>query len=560
MVAGIRGNANDPLVGFDDWTILIGESYETLTDGKVQAYVGLTGIYPRNRFLDCPPPIIRSLTATGSGGTIPAGNWFVSVAPYQGTKAGPPSNTLAIASPSTGKLTIGTIDWPEPPSGAWDGYIFMIGDSEQSMCQTQVPAALPSSLDITVARKFSGALQPNITRVRGKVKGCPWPGLVRGEITSVTTTTIVVGSFAGGGDAFTGRTVSVISPNLVGPWNFSCSSYDQVTGTFTVTINPLAAGITAGHVLVVLSIPSSVTATSYTDSAFNFSTDELSGYTARVLYGTGRGQTRKISSNTTTAITIEPPWTVQPDSTSVIIIEEPDWGYSADSDEIEAMSPLTLSVQVPTPNFRDSVLLLGGFGVDRFGMESPESATPMRLLYVRGEPFQVVVDSGTYTATADDRTILVDAATDQDIDLAAVALTRGNRIAVKRIAGAGVITLIGAIDGGATLIVDDSVILESDGTEYRSFIAGAGGGGSGSIVPHTVTVTADVTISYTVAAANTVLLLIVKMDATGGWVVDLDVADFGEQAVFDNAANVVSPSIWYSDGTKWRRLTEIWQH
>lgn len=560
MVAGIRGSANDALIGFDDWTILAGSSHEISSDGIVQSFVTLTGIYPRNRFLDCPPPIIRALTATGSGGTIPAGNWFVSVAPYQGTKAGPPSNTLAIASTSIGKLTIGDIEWPEPPSGSWDGYIFMIGDSEQSMCQTQVPASLPSSLDITVARRFSGALQPNIARVRGKVKGCPWPGVVRGEITDVTTTTITVGAFAGGGDSFSGRTLAVISPNLAGPWNFICSSYDEPTGKFTVTANPLAAGIIPGQMLVVLAIPTSVTSTSYSDAAFNFSTGELVGYTARVLYGTGRGQIRKISANTTTVVTVEPPWSQNPDSTSVIVIEEPDWGYSADSDEIECMSPISLSVLVPIGNFRDSVLLVGGFGLDRFGMESPEAATPMRILYVKGEPFQVTVDAGTYIATANDRTLLVDATIDQDIDLAAAGATRGNRIVVKRIAGSGVITLNGSIDGGASFVVDDSVILESDGSQYRSLVAAAGAGGSGVLIPHTVNVTADVTISYAVAVADTVLLLIVKFDAVGGWVATLDTGDFADSPVFENTANKENTSLWRSDGIKWKMFTALWQH
>lgn len=313
--------------------------------------------------------------------------------------------------------------------------------------------------------------------------------------------------------------------------------------------------------LVVLTTPSSVTSSSYSDVAYNFTTDELIGYSARILYGRGRGQSRTITANTATAISVEPTWTVNPDSASVIVIEEAGWGYSAESAEIENLSGLSIEIAVPTDNLQGAVLLVAGFGVDRFGNESPESATPMRILYIKGEQFQVVVDAGTYTTTVNDRTVLVDATTDQDIDLADPALTKGNRIVFKRISGAGVITLQGqTIDGGATLTVDDSVILESDGVEYRSFIAGAGGGGSGSIVPHTVPVTADVTISYAVAATNTVLLLIVKMDATGGWVVDLDTGDFGEQAVFDNAANVVSPSIWYSDGTKWRRLTEIWQH
>ena len=47
-------------------------------------------------------------------------------------------------------------------------------------------------------------------------------------------------------------------------------------------------------------------------------------------------------------------------------------------------------------------MLVAGFGVDRFGNEAPERDA-MRLLYLKGEPFQVTVDTGTYTATVNDR-------------------------------------------------------------------------------------------------------------------------------------------------------------
>lgn len=312
--------------------------------------------------------------------------------------------------------------------------------------------------------------------------------------------------------------------------------------------------------LVVLTTPSSVSSTSYSDTAYNFSTDELIGYVARILYGTGRGQSRTITANTTTAITVEPSWTTNPDSTSVIVIEEPGWGYSADSVDIENMSGLSMEIAVPTDNLRGAVLLVAGFGVDRFSNESPESATPMRLLYIKGQPFQVEVDSGTYTATANDRTLLVDATTDQDIDLAPPALTKGNRIVVKRTAGSGVITLNGSIDGGASLAVDDSILLESDGVEYRSIISGGGGGGAGVLDVHSVTVTADSTISHAVGAANTVLLLVVKFDATGGWVATLDSGDFADAPVFENTADKENASLWRSDGSKWKMLTSLWQH
>jgi hypothetical protein len=184
----------------------------------------------------------------------------------------------------------------------------------------------------------------------------------------------------------------------------------------------------------------------------------------------------------------------------------------------------------------------------------------MRLLYLKGEPFQVTVDTGTYTATVNDRTILVDATTDQDIDLAAAPATRGNRIVVKRIAGSGVITLNGSIDGSASLVVDDSVILESDGTEYRSLVAASGGGGSGVLDVKHVVVSADVTITHAAGAVDTVLLLVVKFDSTGGWVATLDTGDFEDAPVFENTANKENASLWRSDGTKWKMLTALWQH
>lgn len=312
--------------------------------------------------------------------------------------------------------------------------------------------------------------------------------------------------------------------------------------------------------LVVLTSPSSVTATGYSDTAYNFTTDELIGHVARILYGKGRGQARTITANTATAITVEPAWDTNPDSTSVIVIEQAGWGYSAESAEIENLSGLSIAIDVPTDNLPGAVVLVAGFGVDKFGNEAPESATPMRLMYLKGEPFQVTVDAGTYTATANDRTLLVDATTDQDIDLAPAASTKGNRIVVKRVDGSGVITLAGDIDGGSSLVVDDSVILESDGSEYRSLVAASGGGGAANLIFQSPPAfTADDTFSYPAATAGYLLLLVIKMDATGGWVVTLDPADFAEQPVFKTLANAVNTSLWWSDGSLWQRLTEVWE-
>lgn len=104
---------------------------------------------------------------------------------------------------------------------------------------------------------------------------------------------------------------------------------------------------------------------------------------------------------------------------------------------------------------------------------------------------------------------------------------------------------------------------------FRSLLGGGGGGSfsgggvsGGAVVSgvayYPVTFTADATINYAVAAAGTILLLVVIQDATGGWVVTLG-TEFEGNAVFDTAANAKGRCLWYSDGSAWNQLTDVWQ-
>jgi len=99
----------------------------------------------------------------------------------------------------------------------------------------------------------------------------------------------------------------------------------------------------------------------------------------------------------------------------------------------------------------------------------------------------------------------------------------------------------------------------SSGGSSVTLGGGSSGGGSGNITQSDTLVTADVTISLTPAVAYTLLLLIVRMDGTGGWTVTLNASDFHETPVFDNGVSKTNACLWYSDGTKWRRLTEVWR-
>lgn len=60
-------------------------------------------------------------------------------------------------------------------------------------------------------------------------------------------------------------------------------------------------------------------ASTLTDStkSTDWASSEFIGYVVRILSGTGSGQARKITANTTTQLTVSPAWTTQPDATSV---------------------------------------------------------------------------------------------------------------------------------------------------------------------------------------------------------------------------------------------------
>jgi len=60
----------------------------------------------------------------------------------------------------------------------------------------------------------------------------------------------------------------------------------------------------------------SATSTTLTDTTKNWPTDQWKDYVVEITSGTGEGQIRKIVSNTNNTLTVDPPWTTTPDTTS----------------------------------------------------------------------------------------------------------------------------------------------------------------------------------------------------------------------------------------------------
>ena len=106
----------------------------------------------------------------------------------------------------------------------------------------------------------------------------------------------------------------------------------------------------------------------------------------RILAGTGRGQVRRVSSNTATVLTIDTPWDTTPDSSSRFIVEAPAWEYFAEGTPTSNSDPaLEANIQAPVDNLLEQVILVQGVAVDTGGAESPDELSPVREIYLFGD-------------------------------------------------------------------------------------------------------------------------------------------------------------------------------
>lgn len=65
-----------------------------------------------------------------------------------------------------------------------------------------------------------------------------------------------------------------------------------------------------------------------------------SGMVARIIEGTGRGQERSIATNDQTTLTINPGWSVVPDTTSIFVVAEGSWKFGA----VSSTSPVQFEI------------------------------------------------------------------------------------------------------------------------------------------------------------------------------------------------------------------------
>lgn len=154
----------------------------------------------------------------------------------------------------------------------------------------------------------------------------------RGIATGGSTTTLIDNSLGVDRAAWT-------TNQWVGYWVYIFSGTGagqirQITSNTSTTLTWSSAGTapTSTSRYMILGFDAgtatSGTSTTITDSTKSWTVNRWTNYSVRILAGTGAGQVRSISSNTSTALTIVGTWTTNPDSTSVYVIQgDPDKMY-----------------------------------------------------------------------------------------------------------------------------------------------------------------------------------------------------------------------------------------
>ncbi len=172
----------------------------------------------------------------------------------------------------------------------------------------------------------------------------------------------------------------------------------------------------------------------------------------------GRGQLRKITSNTADTLHWDLPLVL--DATSQIIVESPTWAYKSDITQVDNSNPQTpVTLTLPASNLLDEVLIVSGFTINADGVESVDCDQMVREAWIYGS-------QATRIIGADTTVILTDGCIQCDTTLGNVTVTfpsadtmLNQSVLIQKISSdANTVTVIGPA-GGYTLSSQWSYII-----------------------------------------------------------------------------------------------------
>lgn len=395
--------ASDPIYGGDTtyWSFGIAQIYEASPDGSQLPYIKITGKLPVNDPGTLPPPAVPLQgTFANSGGSI-SGPSQVFVAFATVDSNGDPSYLsppVVVDITTSGSLKTVTVSNLVFPAGAASMLVY--AGYNPNRLSLQYSGVTASSITLTgLNAQTEGPPDSELDVLRARVWKVRHSGIWGAEIINVTSTTIQIGGATFTPGAYINRIVTVIgrfnTTNDVPVWNFKVTANTGDTLTLQ-TVNPITLGVSVGDAVVMRSLPTiSVSGGNHvwTDSAWvnsfaptGLDVDAEAGKFGRIVAGLGAGQRLRIVSNTATAITFDGKFMVSPDSTSIMIVEEPEFVNEIESAPINNSTrnaPFSMNIEVR--NYLLQVLLVEIAFVDGGGMESIKFDNPVREIYLYGK-------------------------------------------------------------------------------------------------------------------------------------------------------------------------------
>jgi hypothetical protein len=143
------------------------------------------------------------------------------------------------------------------------------------------------------------------------------------------------------------------TPQLVGPPD---SNYDHANFYWRRELQP-EAGATV------------FTGTTIGNGTLGMAANEFTGKSVRITRGTGATQERAVTANDAVTLTVAPPWTVTPDTTSYFVVADSAWNFGA----VGATSP----VQMQVPNWGGQTVEISGRSANVLNQESQYELNPL---------------------------------------------------------------------------------------------------------------------------------------------------------------------------------------
>lgn len=457
----VQPPAGDSMFAREDWTFGITQVYTLAADGTNLVHLAITGCVPVNQFASLgAPKTALQLTTANTGGTIPGGNrgYYVAVCGKDADgKVTAPSyiaSTIVTDPGSTNTLTIAVPAW----GSGTVGYSVFTGLAPHKLTWQVDGPGTPASIMLTAFKERTwGMPDVEFDHLRFRVKRGEHLGVVGVAVTSASLNTLTVDAAGWTVNQWVNYDCSIIAKSATGvcpvlDFRITANSATQLT----VTPDPAALGVAVGDVMIIRSRPTvngrTLTDANWKNSLVNNGQGLVPGQEVnrllRIIAGPGRGQLRRIASNTDISITIDSDWHTLPTSDSRYIVEAPTWDYEVAAGEQEnTWAAVSITQNVNVTNYSHAQLVIQVLAEDG-GDTAFDQDGPVREAYVFGQAERFDVVTSDYTVQPDDQVIYADTTLGPlTVTLPPAGALKGRKIIVCKITGDANIATVAAAPG-----------------------------------------------------------------------------------------------------------------